>query len=141
MLEFSLNISHSHLHRVVKKIGFSLKKVKLEHKPNTCHDKVKDINILLKKLYLNVDKFKKKDIICIDETSLSSFLTRNYSYLIKGKRCVIQTNNQNIFKKYTGIFAITTQGILSYTIYFKDDINNKQLVEFLNKFYQQQKIN
>ena len=47
LLEFSLNISPSHLHRVVKKIGFSLKKVKLKHKPNSCHDKVKDVNILL----------------------------------------------------------------------------------------------
>ena len=109
MLKFFLNISPSHLHRVVKKIGFSLKKVKLEHKPNTCYDKVKDVNILLKEFYLTVNKFKIKDIICIDETSLSSFLIRNYGYSKKGKRCVIQTNNQNVFKKYTGIFAMTTE--------------------------------
>jgi hypothetical protein len=57
----------------VKKIGFSLKKVKLEHKPNTCYDRVKDVNTLLKEFYLTIDKFKIKDIICIDETSLSSF--------------------------------------------------------------------
>ena len=55
-------------------------------------------------------------------TSLSSFLIRNYGYSKKGKRCVIQTNNQNVFKKYTGIFAMTTEGILSYTIYFKNGI-------------------
>ena len=134
MLEFSLNISPSHLHRVVKKIGFSLKKVKLEHKPNTCYDKVKDVNTLLKEFYLTIDKFKIKDIICIDETSLSSFLTRNYGYSKKGKRCVIQTNNQNVFKKYTGIFAMTTEGILFYTIYFKNGINSKRLIEFLNTF-------
>jgi len=75
-----------------------------------------------------------KDIISIDETSLSSFLTRNYGFLKKGKRCVIQTNNQNVFKKYTGIFAMMAEGILSYTIYFKDGINSKRLVEFLNTF-------
>jgi hypothetical protein len=134
LLKFFLNISLSHLHRVVKKIGFSLKKVKLEHKPNTCYDKVKDIDTLLKEFYLTVNKFKIKDIICIDETSLSSFLIRNYGYLKKGKRCVIQTSNQNVFKKYTGIFAMTTEGILSYTIYFKNGINSKRLVEFLNTF-------
>ena len=38
------------------------------------------------------------------------------------------------FKKYTGIFAMTTKGILSYTIYFKNDINSKRLIEFLNTF-------
>jgi transposase len=131
LLEFSLNTSPSHLHRVVKKIGFSLKKVKLKHKPNTCYDKVKDVNILLKEFYLTVHKFKIKDIICIDETSLSSFLIRNYGYSKKGKRCVIQTNNQNVFKKYTGI--------LSYTIYSKGGMNSNRLIEFLNKFLSEQK--
>ena len=52
----------------------------------------------------------------------------------KEKRCVIQTNNQNGFKRHTRIFAMTIEGILSYKIYFKDDINSKWLVEFLNKF-------
>jgi len=41
---------------------------------------------------------------------------------VKGKRYVIQTNNQNVFKKYTGIFAMTTEGILFYTIYLKGGI-------------------
>jgi len=125
LLGFSLNISHSH--HIVKKIGFSLKKVKLEHKPNTCYDKVKDINTLLKKFYLTVNKFKIKDIIYIDETSLSSFLTRNYGYSKRGKRYVIQTNNQNTFKKYRGIFAMTISGILSYTIYPKDGIDSNRI--------------
>ena len=92
---------------------------------------------MLKEFYLTVNAFKIKDIICIDKTSLSSFLTRNYGDSKKGKRCVIETNNQNVFKKYTGIFAIfatTTKKILSYTIYFKDGINSKRLVEFLNTF-------
>jgi hypothetical protein len=38
----------------------------------------------------------------------------------------MQTNNRNIFKKYTGI--------LFYIIYSKNGMNNKRLVEFLNKF-------
>ena len=99
----------------------------------------KYVNLLLKDFYLTVNKFKIKDIICIDETSLSSFLIRNYGYSKKGKRCVIQTNNQNVFKKYTGIFAITTEGILSYTIYSKGYTDNNRLIEFLNKFLLEQK--
>jgi len=47
---------------------------------------------------------------------------------------LIQTNNQNVFKKYTGVFAMTTEGILSYKIYFKDSISSKGLVELLNTF-------
>jgi transposase len=97
-------------------LGYKLKQVHINN-INNCLLQNKTITI--KEFYLTVHKFKIKDIICIDETSLCSFLTRNYGYSKKGKRCVIQTNNQNVFKKYTGIFAMTTEGILSYTIYSK----------------------
>ena len=139
MLKFSLNISHSHLSRVVKKIGFSLKKVKLEHKPKTRYGKIININNLLQEFYIIINKFELKDIICIDETSFNAFLIRKYGYSKKGTRCIIQTNNQNVFKKYTGIFAMTINGILSYTIYAKGGMNSDRLIEFLNKFLLEQK--
>jgi transposase len=136
---FSLNISHSHLSRVVKKIGFSLKKVKLEHRPKTRYSKIININNLSQEFYIIVNKFELKDIICIDETSFNAFLIRKYGYSKKGTRCIIQTNNQNVFKKYTGIFAMTTSGILSYTIYSKGGMDRNRLIEFLNKFLLEQK--
>jgi transposase len=139
MLKFSLNISHSHLSRVVKKIGFSLKKVKLEHRPKTRYGKIININNLLQEFYVIINKFELKDIICIDETSFNAFLIRKYGYSKKGTRCIIQTNNQNVFKKYTGIFAMTISGILSYTIYAKGGMNSDRLIEFLNKFLLEQK--
>ena len=139
MLRFSLNISHSHLSRVVKKIGFSLKKVKLEHKPKTRYGKIININNLLQEFYIIINKFELKDIICIDETSFNAFLIRKYGYSKKGTRCIIQTNNQNVFKKYTGIFAMTINGILSYTIYAKGGMNSDRLIEFLNKLLLEQK--
>jgi transposase len=139
MLKFSLNISHSHLSRVVKKIGFSLKKVKLEHRPKTRYGKIININNLLQEFYIIINKFELKDIICIDETSFNAFLIRKYGYSKKGTRCIIQTNNQNVFKKYTGIFAMTISGILSYTIYSKGGMDSNRLIEFLNKFLLEQK--
>ena len=39
-----------------------------------------------------------------------------------------------MFKKYTGIFAISTNGVIGYEIYEKGGINSERLVEFLNKF-------
>ena len=54
------------------KAGFSLKKISFEHKPKTRHGKV--INILLKEFYININRFKKKDIICIDEISLMQII-------------------------------------------------------------------
>jgi len=49
------------------------------------------------------------------------------------KRCVIKTESQEVFKKYTGIFAISTKGTLGYTLYEKSGINTDRLYEFLEK--------
>ena len=51
--------------------------------------------------------------------------------LIKGKRCVIKTQSQEVFKKYTGIFAISTKGVLGWELYEKSGINADRLYEFL----------
>ena len=53
--------------------------------------------------------------------------------------CTVQSNNLNVFKKYTGIFAMTISGILSYTIYSKGGIDSNRLIEFLTKFLLEQK--
>jgi hypothetical protein len=49
-----------------------------------------------------------ENIICIDESSFSILMKRNYCYSQKGKRCAIKTSSQEVFKKYTGIFAINS---------------------------------
>ena len=51
-----------------------------------------------------------------------------------GKRCVIKTESQEVFKKYTGIFAISTKGVLGWELYEKSGINTDRLVEFLEKY-------
>ena len=50
-----------------------------------------------------------------------------------GKRCVIKTTSQEVFKKYTGIFAITSKGVIDWDLYEKGGINTDRLVEFLEK--------
>ena len=51
-----------------------------------------------------------------------------------GKRCVIKTQSQEVFKKYTGIFAITNRKCIGYIIYEKSGIYSNRLIDFLNKF-------
>ena len=50
-----------------------------------------------------------------------------------GKRCVIKTNSQEVFNKYTGIFAITSKGVIEWDLYENGGINTDRLVEFLEK--------
>jgi hypothetical protein len=98
-----------------------------------------DINNNLKEFYNEVKKYKIEDIIYIDETSVKSLQKRNHCYSEKGKRCVIKTQSQEVFKKYTGIFAISVSGVVGWELYEKSGINSDRMVEFLeanitNKF-------
>lgn len=74
-----------------------------------------------------------KDIISIDETSIHSFTVRNKCYSELGKRCVIKTQSQEVFKKYTAIFAIYTKGVIGWTLYEKCGIDSDKLAKFLEK--------
>lgn len=74
-----------------------------------------------------------ENIICIDETSLKSFTVRKKGRSKIGTRCIIKTNNQEIFKKYIGIFAMESSKIVGYQIFKKGGINSDRLLEFLQK--------
>ena len=70
---------------------------------------------------------------------VESLQKRNHCYSEKGKRCVIKTQSQEVFKKYTGIFAISVNGVVGWDLYEKSGINSDRMVEFLeanitNKF-------
>ena len=54
MLNFFLDITQSHLSHIVKKSGFSLKRVLFEHKPKNRYNKTININAF----YININKFK-----------------------------------------------------------------------------------
>ena len=81
-----------------------------------------------------IEKYKIDDIICIDETSINSLQLRHHCYNDVGKRCVIKTNSQEVFKKYTGVFAISINGVEGYELYNKDGIDSDRLLAFLEKF-------
>ena len=61
-------------------------------------------------------------------------MVRHHCYEKIGKRCVIKTQDQEVFKKYTGIFAISANGIIGYEIYDKGGIDSDRLLSFLNKY-------
>jgi hypothetical protein len=44
---------------------------------------------------------------------------------------MIKTQSQEVFKKYTGIFAISVNGVVGWDLYEKSGINSDRIVEFL----------
>ena len=125
------DLSSRQLSRVVKDNNITLKITRIRHEPNKRFGKDIDINKSIKEFYDEVKKYRLDDIICIDETSIKSLQKRNHCYNEIGKRCVIKTQSQEVFKKYTGIFAISTNGVLGWDLYEKSGINTDRLYDFL----------
>ena len=111
-----------------------MKLTRIRHEPTHRWGKEININEKLDEFYKEISKYKIEDIICIDETSIKSLQKRNHCYSQRGKRCVIKTQSQDVFKKYTGIFAISVNGVEGWDLYEKGGINTERLVEFLQKF-------
>jgi len=130
----SLTLSRFHLNRVVNDNNITLKLTRVRHEPTHRWGKEIDINKELQIFYDEIEKYNIEDIICIDETSIKSLQKRNHCYSQRGKRCVIKTESQEVFKKYTGIFAISVNGVEGWDLYQKGGINTDRLVEFLEKF-------
>jgi hypothetical protein len=69
----------------------------------------------------------------IDETSINALQKRYHCYNDVGKRCVITTHSQEVFKKYTAIFAINSKGVIGWKLYEKGGIDTERLHKFLRK--------
>lgn len=128
-----LDISRSHVNNIVLDNNMTLKRSRLRHEPTLRYGKEVDLKKLLNVFYRRVATFNLDDIICIDETSLQSFMTRKYCRNRMGKRCIIKTQSQEVFKRYTGIFAITSRGCIGYQIYEQGGITSERLLEFLKR--------
>lgn len=70
----------------------------------------------IKEFYSKVKQYNLDDIIYIGETSLNSFMIIRKCYEELRKRCVVKTESQEVFKKYTGIFAISSKGVIEIYI-------------------------
>jgi transposase len=125
------NLSTTQIFRVINDNNITLKLTRIRHEPVKRFGKDININSKIKEFYDEVKKYKIEDIICIDETSIKSLQKRNHCYSNKGKRCVIKTQSQEVFKKYTGVFAISVNGVVNWDLYEKGGINTDRLIEFL----------
>ena len=131
--KYKIDISTTQIFRVINDNNITLKQTRIRHEPIKRFGKEININNKLTDFYNEVKKYKIQDIICIDETSIKSLQKRNHCYSEKGKRCVIKTQSQEVFKKYTGIFDINVDGVVDCDLYEKGGINTDRLIDFLEQ--------
>jgi ribosomal protein S25 len=108
--KFNVSLSRFHINRIINDNNITLKITR--HEPVKRFGKDIDINKKLDEFYEEIKQYKIEDNICIDETSIGSLQKRKHCYNKLGKRCIIKTSFQEVFKKYTGIFSISTEGVL-----------------------------
>lgn len=128
-----VDLTTTQIFRVIRDNNVTLKLTRIRHEPTLRFGKEININHQIQAFYEKVKQHKIEDIICIDETSIKSLQKRNHCYSNKGKRCVIKTQSQEVFKKYTGVFAITVKGVIGWDLYDKGGINTDRLVDFLEQ--------
>ena len=129
-----ISICRQYLSNIIRDNNITRKRATFEHFPKTYRSKDRNEKEELKAFFNVIKKFNLDDIICIDETSISSLQKRSHCYSELGKRCVIKTQSQEVFKKYTGIFAISNSGVLGWDLYEKSGIDSDRLYEFLEKY-------
>ena len=127
----NINITSRHLSRIIRDNNYSLKLTRIRHEPILRFGKPIEINNKLKEFYNEIKKYNLDNIICIDETSIKALMKRTHCYNEIGKRCVIKTQSQEVFKKYTAIFAISSKGVEGFELYDKGGIDTTRLKTFL----------
>jgi hypothetical protein len=124
--KFNVSLSRFHINRIINDNNITLIITRIRHKPVKRFGKDIDINKKLDEFY--------EEIICIDETSIGSLQKRKHCYNKLRKRYIIKTSSQEVFKKYTCIFSISTEGVLSWDLYDKGGIDSNRLYNFLQQY-------
>jgi transposase len=129
----TFDITPQHLGQVIRDNNKTRKRTRHEHFPKERYKKPIEKQTELNKFYSRVKQFPMNKIICLDETSVGSALKSTYSRCELGKRCVIKTSNQFVFRKFTLLVAISNSKCVGKELYEKGGMTKERLLEFLEK--------
>ena len=129
----TFDITPQHLGQVIRDNNKTRKRTRHEHFPKERYKKPIEKQNELDKFYNRVKQFPINKIICLDETSVGSALKPTYSRCELGRRCVIKTSNQFVFRKFTLLVAISNSKCVGKELYEKGGMTKERLLEFLEK--------
>jgi transposase len=130
----TFDITPQHLGQVIRDNNKTRKRTRHEHFPKKRYKKQIEKQTELNKFYNRVKQFPMNKIICLDETSVGSALKPTYSRCELGRRCVIKTSNQFVFRKFTLLVAISNSKCVGKELYEKGGMTKERLLEFLEKY-------
>ena len=127
-----ITLSKTHLVHIIRFENLSYKKIQVKHKPITRFGKIINYNDQYKNFYSKIKKHNINDIIALDESSISVGLHMIRGRSEIGKRLSKTTTNNIVFVKYTLIMAISTSGVVDWTLYKTGGSDHARLIEFLD---------
>lgn len=127
----NLDISRQYIHDLIRDNNITRKRATFEHFPKTYRGQPRDEKLELKSFFKEIEKFSLDNIISIDETSISTSLGFNYCRNYLGKKCIIKTNDNNVFTKYSLVVAINNKKCIGYALYEKGSVNSERFNEFI----------
>jgi len=130
----TFDITPQHLGEVIRDNNKTRKRTRHEHFPKERYKKPIEKQNEMNKFYSRVKQFPMNKIICLDETSVGSALKPTYSRCNLGKRCIIKTSNQFVFRKFTLLVAISNSKCVGKELYEKGGMTKERLLEFLEKY-------
>jgi len=127
----TLKISRQYLSDIIRNNNITRKRATFSHFPKTYRGQIRNEKQELKDFFEVIKKYKLDDIISIDESSVSTSLSFNYCRNFLGKRCIIKTDNNFVFQKFSLLVAIDNTKCISYKLYDKGSVNGERFNEFL----------
>ena len=125
------DITSQHLGQVIRDNNITRKRTRYEHYPKERYGKPTDIKKELKAFYKEIGKYSLNKIISLDETSIKPAMYLPYSKCDLGKRCVVKTDDNYVFRKFTLLCAISNSKCISATLYKEGGMTKERFVEFL----------
>jgi hypothetical protein len=123
-----LKITPQHLGSVVRENNRTRKRTRHEHFPKLRYKKPIYKQSELDNFYNEVSKYPLDKIISLDETSIGSYLKPTYSRCYLGKRCVITTDNNFVFRSFTLLVAINNKKCVGKELYEKGGTTKERMV-------------
>jgi hypothetical protein len=126
-----LDITRQHLGRVIRSNNRTRKRTRHQHYPKERRKQLTDKNKEMEAFYNEVHNYSMDKIICLDETSVGSHLKPSYSRCYIGKRCVIKTDNNFVFRSFTLLVAINNSECVGKVFYEKGGTTKERMVDFI----------
>ena len=114
-----LIISRQYLSDIIRDNNITRKRATFKHFPKTFRGQIRD---------------EKEELIkFFNEISISTSLSVNYCRNDLGKRCIIKTSDNSVFKKYSLLVAISNKKCLGYELYDEGAVNSDRFNIFIEK--------